>query len=71
MDSIRRNVYLAASFLVLGSVMIITGVSLYFSEDEDADGEAFYHLSCYNLLRVPGTSAVDMIKLCVQQELLS
>ncbi|BDA46044.1 hypothetical protein COCOBI_08-1360 [Coccomyxa sp. Obi] len=46
MDSVRRNLYLAASLLAIGSVTLITGVSLYFSEDEDADGIALTSLGC-------------------------
>lgn len=49
MDSLKRSIYLAALLLAIGSVMLITGVCLYFSEDEDADGEAICHLSYYEL----------------------
>lgn len=40
MDSITRNVYMAIFLLVLGIVMLITGIGLYFSEDPEASGEA-------------------------------
>jgi len=38
MDLVTRNVYLAAFLLLLGAIMLITGVSLYLWEDPEASG---------------------------------
>lgn len=38
MNSVTRNVYLAGFLLLSGAIMLITGVSLYLSEDPEASG---------------------------------
>ena len=40
MDSVTRNVYMAVFLLLLGLVMLMTGIGLFVSGDPEASGKA-------------------------------